>query len=715
MSFSSKILIGLFSGILIGLFLGEKVTYLEFISDSYVNLLRMTVLPYITVSLILNLGSMNASQARMLAIRGGAVLGGLWAIAIALSLLFPLAFPPTEKASFFSTTLLQTSEPFNFVELYIPSNPFHSLANNIVPAVVLFSILLGIAIMRLENKGPFLDVLQVADDAISRVARFVITLTPYGIFAIASVATGTLKTNEIEKIEVYLLTYILIVLVTSLWLLPGLVAAITPIRWRDILGPTRDSLITAFLVGDLFIVLPMLTETSKEILSKNHIAEGQDGNLPEIIIPTSFNFPHTGKLLSLSFILFAAWFTDVELTLTDYPIFILSGLLSFFGSLSAAVPFMLDLFQIPADTFEIFLATSVVNARFGTLLAAVHTIVIALLVSSALLGKIKFNPFRFGMFVLTSLVILASTITGLRLFFSSFLQEDFDGKRIVLDMDPLYPRIDSRINAPLTGTGYMGVKKQNPVLHNILTEGVIRVGFIEDRIPFSFYNSDQELVGLDIELVHLLARDLGVELEFYPIKADHLAEAIASQRIDIAVGGILVTPRRAVEMLCTRAYLEETLAFVVRDDLRQKFSDWNMIRSQGAITVGIENRPYYVREIQHRAPNLDLKVIPIGKDFFDPDLHLDVMAMPAESGSVLTLLHPQYSVVVPKDHLIKVPVVFAVGHNDLVWESWLNTWIRLKEEDETLNNLYRHWILGQYSETERKRWSIGRNILGWWE
>ena len=43
------------------------------------------------------------------------------------------------------------------------------------------------------------------------------------------------------------------------------------------------------------------------------------------------------------------------------------------------MPFLLDLFRIPADTFQLFLATGVVNARFGTLLAAVHTLTVALL------------------------------------------------------------------------------------------------------------------------------------------------------------------------------------------------------------------------------------------------------------------------------------------------------------------------------------------------
>jgi hypothetical protein len=131
---------------------------------------------------------------------------------------------------------------------------------------------------------------------------------------------------------------------------------------------------TAFTAGDLFIVLPILIQACKDLLERHRLVDESTKMLPDVIVPTSFNFPHTGKLLSISFILFAGWFADAAVSVTDYPRLALMGLLTFFGSLSAAVPFLLDLFRIPADTFQLFLATGVVNSRFGSLLAAVHTV-----------------------------------------------------------------------------------------------------------------------------------------------------------------------------------------------------------------------------------------------------------------------------------------------------------------------------------------------------
>ena len=117
-------------------------------------------------------------------------------------------------------------------------------------------------------------------------------------------------------------------------------------------------------------------------------------------MPASFNFPHSGKLLSISFVLFAGWFADAAVPLADYPRLALSGLVTFFGSLNAAVPFLLDLFRIPADTFQLFLATGVINSRFGTLLAAVHTVTVALLGSCAMAGALRWQRARLGRFVI---------------------------------------------------------------------------------------------------------------------------------------------------------------------------------------------------------------------------------------------------------------------------------------------------------------------------
>ena len=171
MSFGNKILVGLALGLAVGLFLGDLAAPLQVAAQAYVRLLQMTVLPYVTVSLVVGIGSLDPTTARRLFLRVGALTLALWGLALGAVFLMPLVFPSLESASFFSTTLVETPPPVDFVALYIPSNPFHSLANSIVPAVVLFSGLLGIALMGVPGKQGLIGPLRTVESALARANR----------------------------------------------------------------------------------------------------------------------------------------------------------------------------------------------------------------------------------------------------------------------------------------------------------------------------------------------------------------------------------------------------------------------------------------------------------------------------------------------------------------------------------------------------------------
>ena len=90
------------------------------------------VLPYVAVSLIACLGGMTLSDAGRLATRTGLVLLVTWVIAISIVMVIGLGFPDWEKASFFSSSALEAPVQIQFVELYIPANPFNE--SNVIVA-----------------------------------------------------------------------------------------------------------------------------------------------------------------------------------------------------------------------------------------------------------------------------------------------------------------------------------------------------------------------------------------------------------------------------------------------------------------------------------------------------------------------------------------------------------------------------------------------------
>ena len=294
-SLSTFILIGFVLGILCGLFFGEYCSFLEVIGGAFIGLLQMTVLPFVILSLIKGLGQLAYHEASSLAKKCGLFLLLLWSITFAVILVIPLAYPNWESASFFSTSAIQKRVPFNFIDLYIPTNPFYSMANNIVPAVVLFSIGIGVALIGVKNKQSLLDSITVLTDALTKVAFWVVNLTPIGIFAITAHASGTMNGDEFGRLQVYFVSYFGIWALLSFWILPGLVTSFTPLRYFDIIKLSKDALITAFATQNLFIVLPLLLKSCKDILVKNDLDSKDSDAIVDVVVPTCFTFPNAGN------------------------------------------------------------------------------------------------------------------------------------------------------------------------------------------------------------------------------------------------------------------------------------------------------------------------------------------------------------------------------------------------------------------------------------
>jgi Na+/H+-dicarboxylate symporter len=706
---STRIAIAVVAGAATGLFFGERAGVLQIVADGYVRLLQMTVLPYVTISIVAGLGALDAAGARSLGKRVGAVLLLLWAAALAAAFLVTLIFPAHESASFFSVTMLEDRERFDFLNLYIPTNPFNSLANNIVPAVVLFSLTVGVALISVPQKARLIEILTVANTAISKATAFIVSLTPYGVFAIAAVVAGTLGFDTLQRLQVYLVSYVGIALLLSLWVLPGLIATLTPIPFRAVLSRTRAALVLAFMTTSLFAVLPLLTEECKALLREYTPGERRDDTLPDVIVPASFNFPHAGKLLSLSFVLFAAWFSDTRVSLSDQVRLAGTGLFVLFGNVNAAIPFLLDLMRIPSDTFRLFLTSGVINARFGTLVAAMHTVTIALLGTCAVTGVLRIDGRKILRFGLVTLVVTTATVGGLRLLLQAELRTPYDKDQIVANMTSVRDR-----GRALVVTA--GEHPLPPVTTSLVARarqrGSLRVGYFEDSLPYAFVNGRGDLVGFDVEMAQELGRDLGLGVEFVRVSRSLLDAGLDPAVCDLVMSGAVVTADRALHVQFSVPYLDETVAFLVLDHLAPGFAEWDSVRAMGQLRVGIPRGPYFMRKIQDELKDVTIVPVDSMEDIFKPhDPPIDAFVATAERGSAYTILHPAYAVVVPQPRPMKVPLAYVVAARDPELLGVVNTWIDLKRKDGTLDELFGHWILGQSAVPKQPRWSVVRDVL----
>ncbi len=728
-SLSTRILVALALGIFSGLFFGERTVQLQWVADAWIRLMQMTVLPYVMMSLIYGLAQMNAELARKLAWSGGLLLVLFWVIAFIIIAAMPLAFPEYQSASFFSAAAPDTVVSFNPVELYIPSNPFHSMANTVIPAVVLFSTAIGIAMIGLPDKRALIESIHTFMEALTRVTRFVVALTPIGLFAIAAVSAGTMTWAEVERLEVYFVVYIVAGMYLTFWVLPVLVTTLTPFRYRDVLGYSKEALLMAFVTQNLFIVIPMLVDTSRQLFKDHAMQMADTDTLNEVIVPIAFNFPNAGKLLSLLFIPFAAWLSGSSMDSGSMAGFLSAGLASYFAKAQVALPFLLDLHQIPQDFFQVYLTTGIINGKFDTMASAMNLLAFSLLGTAALTGFIRFKPWRILGFSVVSLVLLAALVFSTKQLLNRIIDTQYHDDLLIRTMSLMEDRVEMKVYrpgetvpepapSPHANTGIGLENGPGTMLEGIRQRGVLRAGYNPERLPFTFFNDEGNLVGFDVELLSLLASEMGVRLEFFPVSWDTLREEFDDSQIDI-MGTVPLSTHMLVDFDLSDPYLQGTLGLVVRDHRRAEFSTRKQILAQKGLEIAYAGAVEYIRPALEQAlPGDDFtwhKLQNIRSFFEQDNEQYDALLVDVEIGTAWTLLHPEYTVVIPAASQLRMPSGFAVakGQHDLA--ALLGRWIAAKKSTGELQTAYDYWILGGGAEKKQARWSIGKDVLHWFE
>ena len=711
MSPFQRVILALILGIATGIFVGEPAGNLEIIGNAYIRLLQMTVLPYVLVSIIGGLGRLDSDMAANIGIRAVKIILFIWLAVMLTLLLLPFAYPNWQTAGFFSTSLVAESAKFNFLDLYIPANIFSSLANTIVPAVVLFSLLMGISLINIKNKDTLLHLTGNVADGLMGIASFVAKLAPLGIFAIATAAAGTLHPEELGRLQVFLWVYLTAAFLLAFILLPLLIHWATPFSYREVLSTAGEAAITALATGTVLVVLPMIIERCKELLAKHDMECEETMSTVDVLVPTAYSFPSTGTLLGLGFILFSAWYVGSPISIDQYPSFVVMGALTAFGSMAVAIPFLLDFFGLPADQFQLYLLGSVVTARVATGLAALHGFIVTLLVATAVIKRLKWHRMLqiFGIHLGISAGVMA--LLGVAL--THFIPYEYTGVRTFESMRLMgqpAPVIEIKELSPLSSED-----QARPRLEIIRERGSIRVGYFSNTLPFAFRNDRDKVVGFDMEMIHQLANDLGLKLELTHIKNHKMEpQLLADGSVDITVGGRVITPERALDVNFSDPYTYHTAGFVLLDDRREEFAELEYINEMEQLNLGVGDNPYYIKMVRDLFPHAKLTPVESPRKYFKGHYKdVDALVFSAEAGAAWAMLYPEYSSVVTKGLNLKAPVGFALPKSHPDYVQFINTWLKLKEGNGTQQKVYDYWILGKNPKTEKVRWSVIRDVFGW--
>ena len=710
---SLRILAGLLAGVAVGLFFGEGAAVLQPVADLYIRGMQMTVLPYLVLTLVGGLGKLDPATARRLGLRATALLSLLVVLACAVIVVMPLAYPALVSASFYSDTLIEPAQPFALGELYVPSNPFYAMANAVVPGLVLFSSAVGVALIGVPDKAPLLSSLLSLERAVVRVTQLVLSLTPYGVFAISASVAGTMSLESLSRLEIYFVIFGAAALLLAFVVIPLAVAALTPFGWRQVVGMCHEALLTAFIANSAFIVLPMLVERVKAALAAQAMDSPDTRSAVDVVVPVSFVVPNAGKLLTLLFVPFAAWLAGNPLGADAYLALFGAGIPSYFAKAQVALPFLMDLLGVPHDLFLLYIPSSIVTGKFDSMVTVMSLLALALLTASAVAGHLRIEPRRIARALLITLAATAITVGGLKLSLAHAVDTVYRKDQALSNMN--LPRV--MLPIALLAEAPPAEAVSTSTMQRIRARGALRVAFVGDRVPFAFFNARRDLVGMDVELAQRLAQDLGAtRVDFVPADFDQMSRLLAEGRIDVAVG-LPYLPDLLRQVAYSVPYLDSTLGLVVRDELRDDFSSATRLAGRSPVTIALlGDLPAVQDRLRKQLAGVDLRFValPSPKHFFEGEApHVDAFAMLAEAGAAWSILYPAYSVVVPQPGAIAVPVGVGMRRGDSELASVVNDWLVIQRSAGVLSQLREYWVLGHGAQKRSPRWSIRHDVLGW--
>ncbi len=296
-SLSSQILIGLILGGVFGLLLqfmyagnpdviAGTLEWTNVIGTSYINLLRMVIMPLVLVMMIAAVVRMKEMGA--LGRYGGTIVGilvGTTMIAAFIGVLMASAFGlsmdgMTEGARELARAeilerRLETIQDLGVADMlirFIPSNIFYDLTGarpTSIIAVVIFGILFGIAALLVsqedEEKGKAIfSFVDTAQSIVMKLVRMIMLLTPYGILALLTKVVAGSNGEDILNLLTFIVASYLAIAI--MFMVHALLLRLNGVNVADYFRKVWPVLTFAFSSRSSAATIPLNVETQVDEL-----------------------------------------------------------------------------------------------------------------------------------------------------------------------------------------------------------------------------------------------------------------------------------------------------------------------------------------------------------------------------------------------------------------------------------------------------------------
>ncbi len=278
-----QVLIGVVVGILLGLIFGEKMSAFKVIGDTWLNMLKLILVPLVLCIMVLAVGEQpNLKILGRTAVRIFIYYFITTAVASVIGIVVAQIFQPGAGItvdlgnSSFSGEVAAFSIT-GFIEGIIPSNMFAAFVNGNMLQVMFIAIMFGICILQIKNedhKATVLKWFQAFNSMLNVYIGFVIKLTPIGacfLLADAVGAYGIEIFGSMVKLmgTFYLATIIHVVIFYGLFLL--ITTGISPVKYIKETTPVWTfTLATCSSVANIPVSLKCVKEKFKV---PSHVAD----------------------------------------------------------------------------------------------------------------------------------------------------------------------------------------------------------------------------------------------------------------------------------------------------------------------------------------------------------------------------------------------------------------------------------------------------------
>lgn len=337
--FGTRVLIGLAIGIAVGIFFQslENFEYkaITTFGSIYVSLIRMLVIPLVFVLVLNSISSLTSlDYLRKIGFKTFAWFLGTTAVASIIGLSVALLMNPGKGIQQAVPEGFTAREIPTFSEVIldlVPSNPFNEAATGKVVPLLIFAIFLAVAIIKVGSKNaeavkPVRDVIQSLTQILHQVVKFVIRLTPYGVFALIAGMTARYGWDTLQELGSVIITSYVAMIIHFVLVFGGLVlfvAKVNPLRFFRKIYPT---IAVAFTTRSSYATLPVNLEV---ITKRLHVSP----RIASFVAPlgASVNFNACGGIWPAIVAVFTAQVFDITLTGTDYIILVLVSVISSIG------------------------------------------------------------------------------------------------------------------------------------------------------------------------------------------------------------------------------------------------------------------------------------------------------------------------------------------------------------------------------------------------